>query len=137
MPVEGWTAVPTKINTGREDRVSVPSFEIRSCPMYLADGPKHTTKMTDDGLYRLLHAMLLALVRDYAYAVKKNNIRAMRETERYVTLPMFDEILGVLKLDANGPNLLGVIRADPLGVIERIRNLNTEKGNDNDDDYNE
>ena len=62
----------------------------------------------------------------------------MREIEKYVVSPTFDEMLGVMKLNIDGQKLLEMIRADPLGVIKRVGRMGEyfkRKGESEYDDY--
>lgn len=127
LPVEGWDAEPTKVYI--DSGTPMDSFLVKSCPMFKPDGPRHVKSLTDDAFFRLIYAMLFELVREYAHSYKTFMIDhkersiawiKMDEIERYVKTPMFDEMLGVMKLPIDGPKLLEMIRADPLGVIKRV-----------------
>lgn len=147
LPVEGWDAEPTKVYI--DSGTPMDSFLVKSCPMFKPDGPRHVKSLTDDAFYRLIYAMLFELVREYAHSYKTFMIDhrertiawiKMDEIERYVKTPMFDEMLGVMKLPIDGPKLLEMIRSDPLGVIQRVGRMGeyqrTTKGeNEYDDDY--
>ena len=87
--------------------------------------------ITDECFKHLLYAMLNDLIWDYANAYVKlqaetdgaKRIRSeqtMKEIESYVSKPMFDDIVNVLKLMVDGPKLLDLIKRDPLGVIDRM-----------------
>ncbi len=144
MPVEGWDAEPTKIYINK--RKPIDSFRINSCPEFKLDGRKNVSNLSDDAAYRLMYAILFAMVRDYANSCKKLYVdrgnsalayQKLKEIQSYVKTPMFDEMLGVMKLSMDGPKLLEMIRADPLGVLERIGHAAeyTKRKGEKDDDY--
>lgn len=142
LPVEGWNAEPTKIyiNKGKP----IDSFHVIACPMYIPDRKKNVDHLTNDAAYRLMYAILFSLVRDYANSCKKLYVdrensalayQKLKEIQQYVKTPMFDEMLGVMKLNIDGPKLLEMIREDPINVIERIGRIDgyskrKEKSND-------
>ena len=127
IPVKGWKAEKTKIMTQHSEEIE--SYYVIDCPLYKPDTPIRTKDITDDGMYRLLNAMLLNMIWEYAYAYKRIHIdrrevgpsmRIMKETEAYVKSPFFGEMLGVLKLQTSGEDMLRMVREDPLGVIKRV-----------------
>lgn len=145
-PVEGWDAEPTKVYIDKHDPID--SFHIKSCPKFKPDGPRHVKSLTDDAFYRLIYAMFFELVREYAHSYKSfmidHNERSlawikMDEIERYVVTPTFDEMIGIMKLNIDGPKILEMIREDPVGVIQRVGRMGEygrRKGeNEYDDDY--
>lgn len=127
LPVDGWSAEPSKIYIDKHKPVD--SFHVIECPMYIPDRKKNVDHLTNDAAYRLMYAILFAMVRDYANSCKKLYVdrensasayKKLKEIQSYVKTPMFDEMLGVLKFDTDGAKLLEMIRTDPLGVLERI-----------------
>lgn len=127
LPVDGWDAEPSKIYINK--RKPIDSFYVKSCPEYRPDGPKNIDHLTNDAAYRLMYALLFAMVHDYANSCKKLYVeqkpdavayKKLKEIKSYVNTPMFDEMLGVLNFSTDGPKLLEMIRADPLGVLQRI-----------------
>ena len=130
LPVEGWNAEPSKIYIDK--RKPVDSFHVIECPQYIPDRKKNVDHLTNDAAYRLMYAILFAMVRDYANSCRKLYIekkpgalayQKLKEIESYVKTPMFDEMLGVLQFNTDGPELLEMIRADPLGVLQRIGHI--------------
>ena len=134
LPVDGWNAEQTQIFIDK--RKPVDSFHVIECPMYIPDRKKNVDHLTNDAAYRLMYAILFAMVRDYANSCRKLYIekkpgalayQKLKEIESYVKTPMFDEMLGVLHFNTGGETLLGMIRADPLGVLKRIGHIEERK----------
>lgn len=130
LPVDGWNAEPSKIYINK--RKPIDSFHVIECPEYVPDRKRNVDHLTNDAAYRLMYAILFAMVRDYANSCRKLYIerkpgalayQKLKEIESYVKTPMFDEMLGVLKFSTDGPKLLEMIRADPLGVLQRIGHI--------------
>lgn len=130
MPVVGWNAEPSKIYIDK--RKPIDSFHVIECPEYVPDRKRNVDHLTNDAAYRLMYAILFAMARDYANSCKKIYVdrkvdapayQKLKEIESYVKTPMFDEMLGVMKLSMDGPKLLEMIRADPLGVLQRIGHI--------------
>lgn len=130
LPVDGWNAEPTKIYINK--RKPIDSFHVIECPEYVPDRKRNVDHLTNDAAYRLMYAILFAMVRDYAnsciklYVERKPGALAyqkLKEIESYVKTPIFDEMLGVLQFNTDGPKLLEMIRADPLGVLQRIGHI--------------
>lgn len=143
LPVEGWNVEPTKVYIDK--RKPIDSFHVKSCPMYKPDKTHNIQSLTDEAFYRLIYAMLFALVRDYANSCKKLYVdrensalayKKLKEIQSYVKTPMFDEMLGVLQFNTDGEQLLEMIRADPLGVLQRIGHIE-ERTNRKEKTYND
>lgn len=125
-PVDGWKAEPNYINSDEAE-----SYHVVECPLYVPDKPRSAEQIHDDGFKQLLYAVLNNMVRDYANAYIKlqanpNADKAilldgtMKEIESFVKQPMFEDIVDVLEIMADGPKLLELIRRDPQGVIDRL-----------------
>ena len=143
LPVDGWSAEPSKIYINK--RKPIDSFYVKSCPEYRPDGPKNIGHLTNDAAYRLMYAILFAMVHDYADSCRKLYVeqkpdalayQKLKEIKQYVNTPMFDEMLGVLQFNTDGPTLLEMIRADPLGVLQRIGHID-EYTNRKEKEYND
>lgn len=143
MPVDGWNAEPSKIYINKHKPVD--SFHVIECPEYVPDRKKNVDHLSIDAAYRLMYAILFAMVRDYAnscrelYIEKKPGALAyqkLKEIESYVKTPMFDEMLGVLQFNTDGEQLLEMIRADPLRVLKRIGHIE-EYTNRKEKEYND
>ena len=130
-PVDGWTAEETLVNYGDQVHVTS-SYCVSDCPMYTPDADKNFKRIHNDAFKPLLYAMLNSMIKEYAQDCIKYNKNpngdhalqykySMAETERYVTSPMFEDIVNVLELCVDGPKLLKLVRADPRGVLERMR----------------
>ena len=126
VPVEGWRAEPNYINSDEAE-----SYHVIECPLYVPDAPKNIEKIHEDGFKPLLYAVLNNMVRDYANAyiklqasvsdeVRIRSEQTLNEIESFVTQPMFDDVVDVLEIMADGPKLLELIRRDPHGVIDRL-----------------
>ena len=143
-PVNGWKAKPTKIRMGTR---IIDSYHVESCPMFKKDDPnRYVDKIVDESLGPLIFAILNRMITDYAELI----IRAgedpisddlltitmqIDQVERYVRSPIFEDMVDAVKLSVSGPKLLKLVRADPLGTLERIRN--NGRGNGYQEDYNE
>lgn len=138
FPVEGWTATPTKIGTNCKIKW-LPSYFVTDCPKFQADKPR-VDRIHPDGFKPLLYAILNSMIRDYANAYVKyqenpkaddaiHKQRTMGEIESFCKSGFFEDIVDVLEIMADGPKLLELIRKDPLGTLERLRNLETKDDN--------
>lgn len=139
VPVEGWTARPTRIEMGKTEKI-VESFHVTACPLFRADEPRHVTKIHDETFKPFLYAMLNRMIHDYAVAIIRyeanrndeslhEHKQTMNEIERFVVSPMFEDIVGVLELCVSGPKLLKLIRDDPYGTIDRLKSTTEFKRN--------
>ena len=143
-PVLGWKASPTKIRMG--GRI-IESYHVESCPMFQADEPnRYVDGIVDESLGPLIFAMLNRMIADYAELCVRSNAdpnsdklltitMQMNQIERYVQSPIFEDMVDAVKLSVSGPKLLDLVRADPLGTLERIRNEG--RGTGYTEDYNE
>lgn len=125
-PVDGWKAEPNYINSDEAE-----SYHVIECPQYKLDATRNIEKIHEDGFKPLLYAMLNSMVRDYANAYIKLQANpdadkallldgTLKEIESFVKQPMFEDIVDVLEIMADGPKLLELIRRDPNGVIDRL-----------------
>lgn len=125
-PVDGWKAEPNYINSDEAE-----SYHVIECPQYKPDAARNIEKIHDDVFKPLLYAMLNSMVRDYANAYIKLQANpdadkallldgTLKEIESFVKQPMFEDIVDVLEIMADGPKLLELIRRDPNGVIDRL-----------------
>ena len=125
-PVDGWKAEPNYINSDEAE-----SYHVVECPQYKPDAARNIEKIHEDGFKPLLYAMLNSMVRDYANAYIKLQANpdadkallldgTLKEIESFVKQPMFEDIVDVLEIMADGPKLLELIRRDPQGVIDRL-----------------
>ena len=134
LPVPGWTAQPTEIK--RHRKFGFNSFRVISCPLFRADEPiEHTVNILADRVKPLCFGILLSAVRDYAhYLIKadasrngKKNLSAgqmmfyVRREERWFHSPLAIDICDICGIHADPEQIIQAVRADPLGVVERLK----------------
>ena len=131
IPVKGWVAEQTKINVNHaRDEVSIDSFNVLECPNFSIDKERHTPTIRTDRVMTLIYAILIRAISDYAsYQIKLKKsahptrylLQSINEVERYLNDPMTADMLHACGFDLDPMLIINAVKADPLGVIERLR----------------
>lgn len=131
IPVAGWTAKKTKINAQHNrEPLFVETYRVIECPLFQADKEQHTETIRTDKVKTLIYAILIRAVSDYAtYQIKLAKsahptaylLQNIREVERFLNAPMTADMLNVCGLGMDPQLIIDAVKADPHGVIERLR----------------
>lgn len=135
LPVKGWVAEPTIIL--RHHGHGYNSFRVVSCPMFVKDDKEgYTQTIATDRVKPFCFGILLSAVRDYAhYLIKidtakkaKKHTSALnsisyyaKREEMWFYSPLAIDICDICGIHADPEQIVKSVRADPLGVVERLK----------------
>lgn len=137
VPVKGWVAVPTKIqsNTLKE---YTDSFYIVWCPQFAEDKKRHTENIRDDRLKTLAYKILEQAIRDFSSACLwlKEHDRSepignepgwvlinFRNCETFFKRPIVDDMLMICGMEISGTEVARIIMEDPKTIKDNITRL--------------
>lgn len=136
VPVEGWDAEPTVVHLATEDgRIyEDPSFLVKHCPLFQVDDVRHTKTIRTDRINVLCFRMLWSAAQDYANSLIKidkyeaegkeapqTSHTVKNDCELFFRSELAEDMMDMLGIGVNPDVLINAIKADPHGVLRRIK----------------
>lgn len=136
IPVDGWTAEETVLS---ELYNPLRSYHVSACPLFQADGERHTETILTESLRPLIFKIVERAIHDYAFAIikvssgfkysesahnattKDAELRAdLIACERFFLDPRTEEMLDICGIGMTGDHIVRKVREDPQGVLDRM-----------------